>query len=368
MRTSTRRQLTTLAASAAIIALVLGGCAKKKEEAATPPPSTPAATSPTPSPTPTPEPTPEATEAPIIWPLTGVATDNLKERPAVSVKIENSPESRPQTGLEDADLVFEEIVEGGIPRFVAVWHSTLPKEIGPIRSVRPMDPAIVAPIGGVFAFSGGQGQFVAKANRIASIQVLSMDAGSGGFYRTSNRAAPHNVYANPHDFVRAADKKHSKPPKQQWQYAADAATSSARTAGEGAAKVALTLSGGSHPAWQWDEAAGKFLRFEGSDKAVSTSGDQLAATNVIVLKTKQTIAPGKDPAGNPIPETLLTQQSGTGVVLTGGSIVEVNWSKGTNRSLIELTLADGSPVLLAPGNTWIELGPEATTSWDVTAS
>ena len=81
-------------------------------------------------------------------------------RPALAVKIENSVDARPQSGLNAADVVWEEVVEGGITRFVAVYHSTLPPEIGPIRSVRPMDAAIAGPLHGLFAFSGGQGPFV----------------------------------------------------------------------------------------------------------------------------------------------------------------------------------------------------------------
>src|SRR5690606_41910517 len=76
---------------------------------------------------------------PATWPLTGVATDEVAERPAMSVKIENSRQARPQTGLGDAGVVFEEMAEGGITRFNAVLHSSVPATLGPIRSLRPMD-------------------------------------------------------------------------------------------------------------------------------------------------------------------------------------------------------------------------------------
>ena len=81
-------------------------------------------------------------------------------RPALAIKVENSGEARPQTGLDQADVVWEQVVEGGISRFVAVYQSQVPAEVGPIRSVRPMDPAIAAPLHGLIAFSGGQPQFV----------------------------------------------------------------------------------------------------------------------------------------------------------------------------------------------------------------
>jgi len=98
--------------------------------------------------------------APNAWPLTGIPSDLVATRPALAVKIENSVDARPQTGLNAADLLWEQVVEGGITRFVAVYHSTLPEDIGPVRSVRPMDPAIAAPLHGLLAFSGGQQQYV----------------------------------------------------------------------------------------------------------------------------------------------------------------------------------------------------------------
>src|SRR4051794_5747896 len=148
-----------------------------------------ASTSATPTPTPTPPP------PPVVWPLTGVLSGAVPARPAVAVKIENSLDARPQTGLNSADMVWEEVVEGGITRYLAVFHSHLPPVIGPVRSVRPMDPSIAAPLRGLFAFSGGQPPFP-QAAAASGLQVLSYDAGNPGFYRVGFRPAPHNVYAD----------------------------------------------------------------------------------------------------------------------------------------------------------------------------
>ena len=129
------------------------------------------------------------------WPLTGVPVDAVADRPALAVKIENSIDARPQTGLNAADVVWEEVVEGGITRFVAVYHSNLPPEIGPVRSIRPMDPAIAAPLHGLLAFSGGVPTYV-DAARSSGLQVLTQDSGIDGFHRTSTRRAPHCGHSN----------------------------------------------------------------------------------------------------------------------------------------------------------------------------
>src|SRR5438309_8082921 len=98
------------------------------------------------------------------WPLSGVASGPVTARPALAVKIENSIDARPQTGLNSADLVYEEVVEGGITRFCAVFQSTVPPQVGPVRSVRPMDASIAGPLHGILAFSGGVRPYITAAS------------------------------------------------------------------------------------------------------------------------------------------------------------------------------------------------------------
>jgi hypothetical protein len=314
-------------------------------------PSTASSTSSSPSPTPTPPPT-------FPWPLTGVLTENPVDRPALAVKVENSVDARPQTGLGAADMVWEEVVEGGITRYVAVYHSTLPAEIGPVRSVRPMDPAIAAPLHGLFAFSGGQPVFV-SAVQAAGLRVLSQDAGADGFHRLSTRRAPHNVYADPQALLAQADADHQHSPAGQFVFAVAPEQPTALAAGTPAAGVQLTLSGVSHPQWTWSAPDGAWLRAEGTTPAVEADGTRLRATNVVVLRVAVVNTRYSDPAGNPVPET---QMVGTGeaLVATGGHTVAATWTKNSIADPVLLAGADGMPITLAPGNTWVELVPNRT--------
>src|SRR5690625_456544 len=119
-------------------------------------------------------PAPEPEDIPT-WPLTGEPYDG-ELGPVLSVKIENSPGARPQGGLERADIVWEQLVEGGMTRFVAMFHSDVPEAIGPVRSVRPMDAAIAGQVGGGLAFSGGQAEYQAKISA-AGVSLISHDGG-----------------------------------------------------------------------------------------------------------------------------------------------------------------------------------------------
>lgn len=301
---------------------------------------------------------------PTTWALTGVPSAELVNRPALAIKVENSREARPQTGLEYADVVWEEIVEGGITRYIAVYHSQIPETVGPIRSVRPMDSNIIAPLAGLMVFSGGQPPFV-QSVRDVGLQVISHDAGNAGFYRSSDRRAPHNVFGTPATFLEQADATHQDSPSGEFFFAADPAQATATASGTPTSSISVVMSGSSRPNWAWDEASGTFLRSEGTTPAVSSTGAQLAAKNVVVLKVSLFNTPYTDPAGNPVPETQVIG-SGEAVVATGGKSVTATWTKLDAASPFSLTAADGTPITLAPGNTWVELMP--TSSGSVTTS
>ena len=121
-------------------------------------------------------------------------------------------------GLDEADIVFEELVEGGLTRYVAVWHSTLPAEIGPVRSVRPMDPEIVSPFGGVFAYSGGQVRFIQMMQEAPVYNAIHGQPDTADtFYRTSAKVAPHNVLVKAPELI---DQHLDLPaPERQFSYA-----------------------------------------------------------------------------------------------------------------------------------------------------
>ena len=300
---------------------------------------------------------------PARWPLTGVAAANVVNRPALAVKIENSREARPQTGLDQADMVWEEVVEGGITRYAAVFNSQVPAEVGPVRSVRPMDSTILAPMHGLVAFSGGQAAFVQMLSA-NGLQIFSQDQGAPGFARKAGVGpAPHNVYGTPSRWWAAADAQHQAAPAPQFVIARQASAASAVVGGTPAAAVHIVMSGYSQPTWTWDAGTGTWLRSEGSTPAVVRSGVRLAATNVVVLRVTLRDTGTKDPAGNPVPETVLTG-SGDALVATGGKTVSATWTKGAKTDVLKLSGADGLPVSLAPGTTWVEMVP---TSGSVTA-
>lgn len=305
------------------------------------------------------EPTASATPAAVVAPLTGVSyaagTNSFLAGPVVMGKIDNSPEARPQLGLSKTDIVIDEMVEGGLTRFLAIWHSQMPAEFGPIRSVRPMDPDLATAFGGIIAYSGGQRPFVAamKASGLYNADETS-EQGKGTMERVTNRVAPHNL------FVKAQNLQAAHPnlaaPKPAFTFntdASDAAGTSVQLAGKPVIDVKAQFPAAT-ALWTWNGKA--FARTQdGKPLTDALDGKQLTAANVIVLRVAVDRS-FKDPRYGFVPKTLL-EGTGKGQVFSGGKVLDVTWTKAKAADYPALTDSSGAVVKLNPGNTWFELVP-----------
>ena len=154
-------------------------------------------------------------------PLTGLADPSgaTKSRPSLAVKIDNAPEARPQSGLDVADVVYEEVVEGGVTRFIAIFHSSAPALAGPVRSVRPMDPDILSAYHGLFAYSGGIPAFVSLMRK-APVQDVNVDVATDAYSWDKARRAPHNTFISPEKLWPKAKGDNADPPQAMFDFRA----------------------------------------------------------------------------------------------------------------------------------------------------
>jgi hypothetical protein len=306
---------------------------------------------------PQPVPTPSYTysyETPaptVIAPLTGVTIPaGTALNSALAAKIDNHVAARPQIGLERTDIVFEELVEGGLTRYVAIWHSDIPAEIGPVRSIRPMDPDIVSAFGGIIAYSGGQQRFVALMQAAPVYNAIHGQRDTANtFFRTRAKAAPHNVLVRAAQLV--AEHPEIPAPQQQFAFSLDVASSTAAKDGVPANAVNLVFSNASAPSWTFDPASSRYLRAQLGAVDRDSNGNQLSAVNVIAIRVGIDTSLG-------VPKTQLVS-SGEAWVSSGGKTIHASWSKPTPTSAILLKDDQGVTIRLAPGNSWIELVPLA---------
>jgi len=288
-------------------------------------------------------------------PLTGVtsgAPQPWQQRPVLAVKIGNSGPERPQAGLDRADLVYEELTEGGETRFLAFFLTNSPAQIGPIRSCRTVDPAILAPIGGLFGYSGGVPFVVSAVRSVPNVADVGADVKGGDYWRASNRPMPYNLYTSAPKLLRG----HSGVPPQQPQFDF-LGPGDVSPGGASGRSASVNFEPGDPPVrYGFDASTGTYLRYNGAHPHKSLDGVQLTFRNVVIEVVNVTTGSYTDHAGNITHEINLVG-SGRAIVLRGGKAFEGTWSRSSRSDPTKLTDASGSSLRLAPGRTIVELVP-----------
>jgi hypothetical protein len=296
-----------------------------------------------------------------VDPLTGLADQDpaILNRPALVVKINNHPYAWPQTGLNQADIVFEELVEG-ISRFAAVFHSQDSTPVGSIRSARTSDINILALLGTpLLAWSGGNDYVVTAIRRAKIVDVgFSFHSVEGGYFRTTDKQAPHNLYADTKKLFALA-RPNQGPPTAVFSFRGptDALPSTAKDV----AGVKLNFEA-TQVQYVWDATTQAWDRSEAVPgytalgPQVDNAGVQVAPQNIVVLFCKYATSP----ADTHSPEAQTTG-SGTAWVFTGGKVIEGTWSRPKATDPLTLKDSAGTPIALTPGKTWVELPRQGTT-------
>lgn len=301
-----------------------------------------------------PSPSVTSPQPPAFWALTGLPRpDGTTPAPALSIKIDNAPAARPQSGLNQADLVFECLVEGGLSRFLAVYESQSANLVGPIRSARPVDAALLRALqGGIFAYSGAANGEIAPVRASSQAFLLSHDQMPEPFFRQPGRQAPQNVYART-DVLRsgAGSAGDAQPvPTPLFGYGPAPVGSPA------VASAALVIGGASTARWTWQD--GSWARSEQGRPHLLSDGAQVTADNVVVLHVQVTGSGIRDAAGNEDPYVLATG-SGTVEFLRDGALQRGTWSRPSLSDPYVFRSGADQPMTLTPGRTWVELVPTA---------
>ncbi len=286
---------------------------------------------------------PAPVAAPGTEPLTGLP-GTVPDRPAAVVKIDNSPKARPQVGLEQADIVVEEEVEGGVTRLAAVFHSQ-GGVVGPVRSGRTTDIPVLDGLGApLLVYSGANQVTDALLLRQPAVQNRSAERTSG-YWRERSRKAPSNLFT---DLGAQWASATGGPPPAQFAYRAPG---QAPVGGQPTASFSVTYRA-NRVSWAWNGEL--WARSQGGAPHVVAAGGQLAVANVVVVETAKMDTGMVDTSGARVPE-LVFVGAGPATVFTGGQRIAATWTRPTLRSAVTLTAADGSVVALTPGRTWVEV-------------
>jgi len=292
------------------------------------------------------------------WPLTGLPLDDnadasLLNRRPLSVKIENLRPVRPQMGLNSADIVYETVAEGGITRFNCLFDSQIPDQVGPVRSARLSDLWIVPQYKGLFFYSGSNDQ-VDAGLRANDMTAVSFNAATSLYQRVKGKSAPHNLFL-------ALSKAYDKATSLGVATQADAPISgpdfgelSSEVATSSGQSMELRFSSYSDVKWTWDAASGLYLREnDGAAHRDILTGDQIGASNVVVLWATYTPQAAKDPAGNGTYDITLGGE-GKATIFRNGQRIDGTW-KADKNTPPTFSDAAGHTITLSPGKTWFEV-------------
>lgn len=321
----TSRTLAVLVAASLLLAGCGGGGDEEEPAGSAPSEPTSSATSEAPEPT--------------YWPLTGLERKGAAPRhPVIVTKVDNTASSAPQVGLGSADLVVEELVEGGYTRLAAFYYSKVPGDIGPVRSMRASDIGIV-PDGATVVTSGAA---QVTLDRVKGAGIPWITEGAAGVYRETSRSAPYNLFARLGEISKRLKAEDEPPAYLPWGTEADLP--------KGVKASTLSADFGAHST-SWQFQGGGYVNTD----SYAAQGDQFPADSVLVLRVRVGDAGYRDPAGYPVPETKF-EGKGAAMLFHGGRLVRGTWSKDGLTGEIELSTKDGELTVPA-GKVWIELVP-----------
>ncbi|MEI6709353.1 MAG: DUF3048 domain-containing protein [Actinomycetota bacterium] len=280
-----------------------------------------------------------------IAPLSGVVdTTRLSiTRPSLLVKVENTPDALPQWGIELADVVYEEIVNGGITRLAVVFNSQVPAKIGPVRSVRPTDTQIVWPLGGLFAFSGGA-RYAINSIRESPTKLITEGTPGSGMFRDPHRYAPHNLYAHGNPLFKF--KALPTPPPALFQYL----KKGQKVKGKSVSQVMVPFPSIYPVTWSWNKVTKSWDRTLFGKADITGTGVRESPKNLVVMEAKYVNGIGT------MSSYANLQGWGFVQVFMNGKEVDGMWSRGASKAdVIQYKTMTGKPLLMNPGQTWVEL-------------
>jgi hypothetical protein len=346
--------------------VALAGCSGDSPKGAIPG-ATPS-TLPNPSPSSTTDPRPR-------WPLTGKLVKNASatERAPVAVKVPDNKNEHPQVGLDKADIVFVELdgyrdADGySSTRLVPVFHSHLPDDVGPVRSMRPVDVPLLCPVGAIIGSTGAPRavrSYVAhyRQHVEGSLTYLATK-GTGSYSIDPSRVRTYQgvtyydraIVCHPRILAKQTKKFRNGPQQAYFPFAeTDAEVST--TSGTRARIIRVPWKAGHSydMGYRYDEMSGRYLRSMPWGPHVLADGTRVATDNVLVIRAKQRYAKisGK---GHEEPIHGILRAKGTFYYFHGGSYVTGTWTKGATDQPFRFTLTDGRPLMMAPGQTYVEL-------------
>ena len=348
----------------ALLLLLLPACGDTAGDPTEPPETQSLPETLPPTPAPTPEPTPAPTLPPFYEPLTGLPCDedNSGKRP-VAIMLNNIKAALPQQGNSQADIIYEVLAEGGITRMLGVYqHPENVGLIGSVRSARQYYWELARGHDAVYIHAGSSPEFYETKKRLGLFTVDGVNgayssAGAGMFWRDRNRiegkryAVEHSLLTSGEAITAMLEKANKTAHADGYRYQMAFADDGTPAGGQSAVTVTVPFSNYKTGVFRYDESSGLYLVEEyGQPYMDGNDNTQVAVTNLIVV---QTVCKVMDNYGR----IKVNLTSGSGWFACGGRMIPITWEKGSADRQLRYYTADGSPLTLGRGKSYVCIIP-----------
>jgi len=288
---------------------------------------------------------------PYFYPLTGIGTDTKPDQRAVAVMVNNHPKARPQSGLNKADIVYEVLAEGDVTRFLAVFQSERPANIGPVRSARDYYINLAKGLNALYIAHGysPEAKQLLESNYVDNLNGMVYDGTL--FKRSSSRKPPHNSYITYDNILKGAEQKgytmKNSPPAFRFYTVEE----SKNLTGQEAKSVSITYSksGTFNSKYQFDESLGKYKRFSAGEQTVDLdTGEPILLDNVFIIEA---VHKAIDSYGL---RDIDLETGGKAYLLQMGKVNEVEWANKNGRIV---PMKNGEEIPFVQGKTWVNVVP-----------
>ncbi|MFJ5763212.1 DUF3048 domain-containing protein [Neobacillus sp. NPDC093182] len=290
-------------------------------------------------------------ELPYHYPLTGVGSETKTDQRAVAVMINNHPKARPQSGLNKADIVYEILAEGDVTRFLAVFQSENPDNMGPVRSARDYYIDLAKGLDALFIAHGYSEEARELLERDFVDNLNGMVYEGTLFKRVSFRVAPHNSYITYKNVLKGAKEKNyslnQSPP--EFQFLSEEESKSVAGDEANSVMISYSASGVFNSTYEYDESVGKYKRFSNGDQTIDyETKEPILLDNLFIIETTHQVI---DKEAH---KEIDLESGGSGYLLQKGKVMEVEWK---NDNGIIVPIRDGEVVPFVQGKTWVNVVP-----------
>lgn len=284
---------------------------------------------------------------PLYSPLTGlqVSDEATTKQPVTAVMIENSPDARPQSGLAGAGVVYEAVAEGGITRFLALYQGDKPQLIGPVRSLRLYYLSWAAPYQASIAHVGGSGNALAEV-RNGSYRDIDQFYNEASYWRSADRAAPHNVYTS----GAKLDQLNQQKGFHNSQFSSFSRSDEQPADNPNASQIAINFSSPLYnTSYNYDKASNSYHRQLTGAPHKDREAGQLQPKVVVALEVATELRANNSDGY----QDVVTSGNGKAYVFQNGTVTQATWQKANTKSPLQLKDNEGRDLSLVRGQTWV---------------